>query len=182
MNEYAIGTHDAVTGEKSKWYCLPLVPFARTQGKTLCEQYDEGSRLFDIRVRKIGDTWYGAHGMWHTEQPVTELLTALSAHATEQVHMQVTYEGTEKEARANDFEVFASILMACYDFTFHDFCCKKPWVRISKGNAHGALTVHQKFDVIQGWRCLLPIPWIWHKIRMLRITVLEKGYNYIDFI
>ena len=46
-----IATHDSATGEKGMWYCIPLIPFAKTQSKTLKEQYDAGCRFFDLRVK-----------------------------------------------------------------------------------------------------------------------------------
>lgn len=48
-----IATHDSATGEKGRGFLSFLVtPFAKTQGKTIQEQYDAGCRSFDIRVRE----------------------------------------------------------------------------------------------------------------------------------
>ena len=53
-----IATHDSATGEKGKGFLSFLVsPFAKTQSKSLQEQYDAGCRSFDIRVRE--DEWGG---------------------------------------------------------------------------------------------------------------------------
>jgi hypothetical protein len=47
-----IATHNSATGEKPanilSWF---LIPFCRTQSKTIKEQYEAGCRLFDLRVR-----------------------------------------------------------------------------------------------------------------------------------
>ena len=51
-----IATHDSATGEKGKGFLSFLVtPFAKTQSKTIKEQYDAGCRSFDIRVREDKD-------------------------------------------------------------------------------------------------------------------------------
>ena len=45
-----IATHDSATGEKGRGFLSFLVtPFAKTQSKTIKEQYDAGCRSFDIR-------------------------------------------------------------------------------------------------------------------------------------
>ena len=49
-----IATHDSATGEKGKGLLSIIgTPFARTQSKTIKEQYDTGCRMFDIRVKLI---------------------------------------------------------------------------------------------------------------------------------
>ena len=51
-----IATHDSATGEKGRGFLSFLVtPFAKTQSKTIKEQYDAGCRSFDIRVKKDSD-------------------------------------------------------------------------------------------------------------------------------
>ena len=48
-----IATLDSATGEKVRGFLSFLVtPFAKTQSKTIKEQYDTGCRSFDIRVKK----------------------------------------------------------------------------------------------------------------------------------
>ena len=48
-----IGTHDSATGEHGNWWSWLFYPFAKTQSKTIKEQYEAGCRLFDIRIRKV---------------------------------------------------------------------------------------------------------------------------------
>ena len=53
-----IATHDSATGEKSKGFLSWIgTPFARTQRKTLREQYEAGCRMFDIRVKLVDGEW-----------------------------------------------------------------------------------------------------------------------------
>ena len=48
-----IATHDSATGEKGKGFLSFLVsPFAKTQSKTIKEQYDAGCRSFDMCIEK----------------------------------------------------------------------------------------------------------------------------------
>ena len=53
-----IATHDSATGEKGKGILSWLItPFAKTQSKTIKEQYESGCRMFDLRVRKKFGEW-----------------------------------------------------------------------------------------------------------------------------
>ena len=47
-----IATHDSATGERGQGFLSWLVtPFAKTQSKTIKEQYEAGCRMFDIRIK-----------------------------------------------------------------------------------------------------------------------------------
>ena len=88
-----IATHDSATGEKGRGFLSFLVtPFAKTQNKTIKEQYDAGCRSFDIRVRE--DEWgvyICAHGLWKSKKSATEILS------------EVNYQQT-KDLLASDFK------------------------------------------------------------------------------
>ena len=73
-----IATHDSATGEKGMWYCIPLIPFAKTQSKTLQEQYNAGCRLFDIRVKLHRGQWKCAHGIWITKRTAYDIFEQLN--------------------------------------------------------------------------------------------------------
>ena len=58
-----IATHDSATGEKGKGLLSIIgTPFARTQSKTIEEQYVAECRMFDIRVKLIKGSFKCAHG------------------------------------------------------------------------------------------------------------------------
>ena len=70
-----IATHDSATGEKGKGILSWLgTPFAKTQSKTIKEQYEAGCRMFDIRVKLIDNEWYCAHGLWRTKRTAYDKL------------------------------------------------------------------------------------------------------------
>ena len=89
-----IATHDSATGEKGKGFLSFLVsPFAKTQSKTIQEQYDAGCRSFDIMVRE--DEWgvyRCAHGLWTSRRSATEILSEINSFQ-EPCQVCVTYEG-----------------------------------------------------------------------------------------
>ena len=75
-----IGTHNSGTGEKvANLLSWLLIPFCRTQGKTISEQYEAGARMFDIRIRKHGymGTWHLCHGLFVTKKTFHELIFEL---------------------------------------------------------------------------------------------------------
>ena len=76
-----IATHDSATGEKGKGFLSFLVsPFAKTQSKSIQEQYDAGCRSFDIRVREdeLG-VYRCAHGLWMSKRNATEILSEINS-------------------------------------------------------------------------------------------------------
>ena len=74
-----IGTHDSATGEKGVWWSLPLSPFAKTQKKTIREQYDAGCRLFDLRIKKVKKKWRMCHGWWFTKRTAESIFEELNS-------------------------------------------------------------------------------------------------------
>jgi len=61
-----ICTHDSYTYQKPKNIFMNLIQFWwRCQKKTIQEQYDLGTRVFDVRVYRNHDKWGTAHGFAH---------------------------------------------------------------------------------------------------------------------
>ena len=88
-----IATHDSATGEKGMWYCIPLIPFAKTQSKTLKEQYDAGCRFFDLRVKIHRGQWKCAHGIWITKRTAEDIFKELNSYKG--INVVITYEGDD---------------------------------------------------------------------------------------
>lgn len=86
-----LGTHNSLTGYKPKhWYGWLMKPFAKCQSKTIHDQYEEGVRCFDIRVRfdKNGK-WVFAHGIYELDiNPYTDIFYELEeiARLEESLH------------------------------------------------------------------------------------------------
>lgn len=74
-----IGTHNSMTFlPPEHWYGWFMTPFARCQRKTIEEQWYDGARCFDLRIRftKQGEPYF-AHGLYectHEVQPIDVLV------------------------------------------------------------------------------------------------------------
>lgn len=180
-----IGTHNSATGEKGKGV-LSLIgtPFARCQTKTIREQYNEGCRFFDLRTRKINKyegltSWHCAHGFWVSSRSLCDFLDELDNY-DDICHVTLTYEGSKKSKGFEDFKKLIQGIESVWktvDFVY--FAVKKPkWVIL-----HGQRKKYplQGFTPITGWRCLLPIPWLWHKLSKTP-KMNENKYTLVDFL
>lgn len=74
-----IGTHNSMTYLRpQKWYGWFMIPFARCQRKTIEQQWNDGARCFDLRIRftKQGEPYF-AHGLYectHEVKPIDVLV------------------------------------------------------------------------------------------------------------
>ena len=67
-----IGTHNSMTFLRpAHWYGWFMIPFARCQHKTIEEQWHDGARCFDLRIRftKRGKPYF-AHGLYECAHKV----------------------------------------------------------------------------------------------------------------
>lgn len=207
MTKYLIGTHDSATGEKGKGFISWLLtPFAKTQRKTIREQYEAGCRYFDIRVRLIGTDFYCAHGPWRTKRTARDILYELN-NFDEDVHVEITYEGTNEHE--GYFKAFIRDIDAkCYHVYFTAIAAK--YGEGSKINkvVYGTISVDglkkkkcypctQCFNPLDGrdWKIYLPIPWLWKKLGMFKYynsdhieewsddeSVENAHYKLVDFL
>lgn len=97
-----LATHNSGTGEKGYgWWSFLYAPFAKCHSKTLVEQFREGVRLFDIRVRKRGDKWVFAHGLWESEDVSLDVYkyfgSGNSVYADDTIENGITYSNTYTE-------------------------------------------------------------------------------------
>lgn len=175
-----IATHNSGTGERSGgWLSYLVAPFSVCQSKTLKEQYNAGARLFDLRVRKVDDRWVFAHGLWTSKDAVSRGLSDLNLAAYEgkkKALLLVTYEG-----RCEDETEFLREVRTwdCYEWLeVVEVSVKKPKWRMLIIYKH--VRFEQCFAVIEGWRRLLPVPWLWSKIKKYKIS--KKKFNMFDFV
>ena len=93
-----IATHDSATGEKGKGI-LSLIgtPFARTQNKTIKQQYDAGCRMFDIRVKLVNNKWRCAHGLWKSKRLAEDIIYEINSF-DDICYVTLTYEGGSKKS------------------------------------------------------------------------------------
>mgnify|MGYP000455399233 FL=1 len=67
-----IGTHNSMTYlQPHKWYGWFMIPFARCQRKTIEQQWNDGARCFDLRIRftRQGEPYF-AHGLYECTHKV----------------------------------------------------------------------------------------------------------------
>lgn len=99
-----IGTHNSMTYLRpQKWYGWFMIPFARCQRKTIEEQWYDGARCFDLRIRftKQGEPYF-AHGLYectHKANPahVLEELYKLMLRDNEQAVVRLILEDPDKQ-------------------------------------------------------------------------------------
>lgn len=186
-----IATHDSATGEKSKGFISLLVtPFAKTQSKTIKEQYDVGCRMFDIRVKLINNDWYCAHGCWHTKRSAYAILKEINDFQ-EHCYVTLTYEGNSDNVIVFDnfvntlqrqlpniiwggiaikYGKDSNPLKVKYDYI-------KPYANTYPNNKRGFLPLDGS-----SWHIILPIPWLWKKIYFNKPQFNNDYYIYVDFL
>lgn len=182
-----IATHDSATGELGKGILSWIgTPFARTQSKTIKEQYQAGCRMFDIRVKLINNTWRCAHGMWVSKRTAEDIIKEIDGYGC---YMSLTYEGG-KEHKV-EFVEFADKMQA--------ECPNIKWGGIAIKYGEGSNLFKVKYEYIrpyknwpickQGflpldgrtWHILLPIPWLWKKVYGTP-ELSRHYYTIIDFL
>lgn len=182
-----IATHNSATGEAGcGLLSYIMTPFARTQSKTIKEQYEAGCRSFDIRIRKSGGVWKCAHGLWTTKRTAEDIISEIDSFL-EPCQVCVVYEGKWDDG----FEDFALSLKSRYPNIIWGYIATKFSERhtlakynILKGSDPGYEGGKQGFLPLDGrsWHTYLPIPWIWKKIYHNHPTFNEDTFTYVDFL
>ena len=176
-----IGTHNAATGEPGNLLGILITPFACCQGKTLVQQYRAGVRLFDIRLKRHKDTLYCAHGIWRSRHTAQDVLRPLIEILKEQTYFELTYEGSNP----SETDIFVIKKLAEWIRSISQYAIvtrinrKTPWEAIETYYPLPYLGDGVGFYGIHGWRCLLPIPWIWSKF--IKPKFNEEKFIYTDF-
>lgn len=175
-----IGTHNSATGERPQGLLSWLgTPFARCQTKTIREQYEAGCRFYDLRVRVYGGDWYLCHGLWMSRRTLLGVLVQLSRYP-ERCNVILTYEGSKNDTEFGRFvEMTDGIERAFRHINFVYTAVKRPQWEILRAIDKGNFP-RQGFTPITGWRKLLPLPWVWHKLSRRR--EIDGKNVLIDFL
>ena len=174
-----IATHNSCTGEKGKGLLSLLVsPFSKCQSKTLAEQYDAGVRYFDVRYKystKRG-CYVCAHGLWESERSLREVLQELNDFLG--CYVMLTCESGAPLTYAsirNLIKVLPGIQFTSFNRKLPrwrmDFCHTK----VAHANAYTVLDW-------SSWCTLLPIPWLWKKLRNDHPKFNNTMFTMVDFI
>lgn len=185
-----IGTHDSATGEMVKWYCIPLIPFSRTQSKTIKEQYEAGCRGFDIRVRRLDGDWHCVHGFMFTERKAEDIIKEINSFE-ERCQVSITYEGGMENNE--DFKLFVIEMKALYKNIIYGGIAVKygsqckglkvcyeylmPCDKEYQGGTQGFLPLNGRT-----WHTYLPLPWLWDRIYKRPHVFNENTFTYVDFL
>lgn len=184
-----LATHDSATGERSKNLLHSLFSiFAKTQTKTIKEQYEVGVRYFDLRVDKRLDL---CHGLWKANKNLVDILSELKEYATEPVYITITIERRYSEQVYRDILDQIDTLLGyyCKDIITVYIAKKKPWE---------VLVYYTKVPVVAGylsvptpkqyltlpfkdWRRYIPIPKYLKKITP-NTEVGENTFLMVDFV
>ena len=189
-----IATHDSATGEKGKGFLSFLVsPFAKTQSKSIQEQYDAGCRSFDIRVRE--DEWgvyRCAHGLWTSRKSATEILSEINSFP-DPCQVCVTYEGCIDDSAYYDlFEHYCEWCKnAFFNIIWGKFCIKYDKRNSVKVSYDEVIPADKNYEGgIQGflpldgrsWHTYIPIPWLWDRIYHRPHTFNADKFTFVDFL
>lgn len=186
-----IATHDSATGEKPfGLLSILMVPFARTQSKTIKEQFEAGCRYFDIRVRKSWlRGWVCAHGLFTTCKNVYEIideLEELACDAQELVYINLTYEGwgdDEYDILVESIDYAYSALRICNVNIKYTEGLKLKWKHLKTIHRPPFPSVDKfvKLD-FRDWRTFIPIPWMYKKLYYDDVIFNEKEFVFVDFL
>lgn len=185
-----IATHNSATGEKPIWYCYPLIPFARTQSKTIKEQYEAGCRSFDIRIKYHNGVWRCAHGIMFTKRTAWSILSEINSFP-ERCLVSITYEGRGHHAEEFMQEVnkikrnFSWIIYGPIAIKYGkdseglkvDYETLEPAEPGYEGGSQGFLPLNGRT-----WHTYLPIPWLWDKLYTHPHSFNRETYTYVDFL
>ena len=188
-----IATHDSATGERGHGFLSWLVtPFAKTQSKTILEQYAAGCRSFDIRVRPARGRRKGyvcAHGLWESERSAVDILGMIDRFP-DRCQVCLTYEGTSENIE--DFRQCATNLRHWFQWIIWGSACCKYNKRVSarvdyvsvlpsevgySGGAQGFLPLDGR-----SWHTYLPIPWLWDRLYKRPHKFNEERFTFVDFL
>lgn len=185
-----IATHDSATGEKSKGVVSIIgTPFAKTQSKTILEQYQAGCRMFDIRVKFVRGEWRCAHGLWVSERLAESIIAEINSFK-DRCYVSLTYEGGKKYKQ--EFVEFVEMIIKKYYYIkwggiaikygegSHLFKVKYDYIRHAKNWP----VCKQGFLPLDGrtWHILLPVPWLWKKLYNDEPKFSRSFYTYVDFL
>ena len=189
-----IATHDSATGEKGKGFLSFLVsPVAKTQSKSIQEQYDAGCRSFDIRVKKDKDGVYRcAHGLWTSRRYASDILCQIN-NFSEPCQVCVTYEGhIDNQYGYSNYQYYCEWAKISFKrITFGKFCIKYDKRNSVKVSYDEVLPEDKNYEGgIQGflpldgrsWHTYLPIPWLWDRIYKRPHKFNEDKFTFVDFL
>jgi hypothetical protein len=144
-----IGTHNTMTYLRpQKWYGWFMIPFARCQRKTIEEQWHDGARCFDLRIRftKQGEPYF-AHGLYECTHKVKfiDVLTQLDKlilRDGQRAFVRLILEDPDKQ---NHNVVYFKAFCQAWE-THQAFHTVNKWIHFFGGNRKGDWAQIVEFD------------------------------------
>lgn len=144
-----IGTHNSMTYLRpQKWYGWFIIPFARCQRKTIEEQWHDGARCFDLRIRftKQGEPYF-AHGLYECTHKVKfiDVLTQLDKlilRDGQRAFVRLILEDPDKQ---NHNVVYFKAFCQAWE-THQAFHTVNKWIHFFGGNRKGDWAQIVEFD------------------------------------
>lgn len=144
-----IGTHNSMTFLRpAHWYGWFMIPFARCQRKTIEEQWYDGARCFDLRIRftKQGEPYF-AHGLYectHEVKPIDVLvqLDKLILRHGQRALVRLILEDPDKQ---NHNVVYFKAFCQAWE-THQAFHTVNKWIHFFGGNRKGDWAQIVEFD------------------------------------
>lgn len=144
-----IGTHNSMTFLRpAHWYGWFMIPFARCQRKTIEEQWYDGARCFDLRIRftKQGEPYF-AHGLYectHEVKPIDVLvqLDKLILRDGQRAFVRLILEDPDKQ---NHNVVYFKAFCQAWE-THQAFHTVNKWIHFFGGNRKGDWAQIVEFD------------------------------------
>ena len=186
-----IATHDSATGEKSKNFLHRLFePFAKTQTKTIEEQFKAGARYFDLRVDK---DYVLCHGLWKANKNLFEVLSDLEYLASKKgvnVYYTITVERNFKnienfiEKLKEIIAHYSSITCVCINrkrpiwttiYSFNKVSLKADYISVPTPEEY------KKFK-LKEWKRFIPIPKILNKLYKRKYAFNDNYFIMVDFL
>lgn len=162
-----LGTHNSVSGESKGW----LGKMLRTQKLSIIEQAKSGIQYFEIKIRRIEDTWFCTNGTVVIKKTLQQVLSEIAQNTPHQsILLSVSYDGTlPHDISEQGFVKFLKKSIKRYPvLTLFSVAeeqkrvswKKTVWNRIWKRNTHETINVYPE---LSGWKKLLPFPWLWKR-------------------
>lgn len=131
-----------------KWYGWFMIPFARCQRKTIEQQWNDGARCFDLRIRftKQGEPYF-AHGLYECTHKVKfiDVLTQLDKlilRDGQRAFVRLILEDPDKQ---NHNVVYFKAFCQAWE-THQAFHTVNKWIHFFGGNRKGDWAQIVEFD------------------------------------
>ena len=187
-----IGSHNSMSYlTPLKWYMRPFAFIARCQSKDIKYQYEQGIRLFDIRISFEKDQFVFAHGLMKYKGDIGSVFRYLNGVSTlkDQIYIRIIFEDTSipkdiLDQKTQLFYQLCDLLLIRYkNLKFFEGRRKSDWKIIYNFNYKGP-TIDQKVSSMTGSKLDDWFPWLYAFFNNKKN--IEKGtnkhYMLLDFV